>query len=252
MVNFAKSWNSYKKRLLPWILAKYKQNTGNVSLITNSVDDQSVLKQLESLFCALHNAKKCGNADIEQVMESSMGFKLSRQRSNIVDAGLGVFVSSGCITKGNIAAIYPGTVYTPSNAIFFQSIRNSFVFRCKDHIYIDGKDSGLSKYTYKSCAGRDRVGPYELCDITWLTNKLKCPLNVGQYINNQNQEYKANVHYQEFDFPRDFPIHLREFIPNISVNGLECHTSSRTVVLIATRDILKQEELLSTYLTVTS
>ena len=40
---------------------------------------------------------------------------------------------------------------------------------------------------FRSCHGRDRVGPYSLCDNTWLTDWPINPLSVGQYVNNHNK-----------------------------------------------------------------
>lgn len=42
-----------------------------------------------------------------------------------------------------------GTVYMPYEPIFFQSMANSFVFRCIDGLLIDGKDTGLSRTIYR-------------------------------------------------------------------------------------------------------
>lgn len=36
----------------------------------------------------------------------------------------------------------------------------------------------------RSCSGRDRLGPFRLSDITWLTANTENPLAVGQYVNN--------------------------------------------------------------------
>ena len=45
----------------------------------------------------------------------------------------------------------------------------------------------LSSFSYRSCSQRDRIGPYESCDSTWLTPFPVNPLAVGQYVNNQSK-----------------------------------------------------------------
>ena len=79
-----------------------------------------------------------------------------------------------------------GTVYYPTDPIFFQSINNQFMFRCSDGVHIDGKDRGLSKSIFKSCVNRDRFGHHLIADTSWLTPSLVSPLNIGQYVNNRS------------------------------------------------------------------
>ena len=45
--------------------------------------------------------------------------------------------------------LYAGTVYLPQEPLFFQSLRNTFIFRCADGVMIDGNHRGLSKWIYK-------------------------------------------------------------------------------------------------------
>ena len=45
------------------------------------------------------------------------GFELGLRASGIKGAGLGVFVLKGSVRKGQIVALYPGTVYRPSQPI---------------------------------------------------------------------------------------------------------------------------------------
>ncbi|KAK3521322.1 hypothetical protein QTP70_003161 [Hemibagrus guttatus] len=104
--------------------------------------------------------------------------------SSLPGAGLGVFVTRGQVPKGVPVAMYPGTIYQADEPIFFQSIRNPFVFRCIDAVLIDGNDKGLSRLVFKSCSGRDRLGPFHLSDSSWLTLGPENPLAVGQYVNN--------------------------------------------------------------------
>lgn len=37
---------------------------------------------------------------------------------------------------------------------------------------------------FRSCNGRDRLGPLKMSDSTWLTSEFHNPLAVGQYVNN--------------------------------------------------------------------
>lgn len=86
----------------------------------------------------------------------------------------------------------------PGEPLFFPSIGNKYIFRCKDGIHIDGNDRWLSKAIYKSCAARDRFedgSPF--CDTSWLTPHPINPLNVGQYVNNRTRRKENNVIYQE-------------------------------------------------------
>ena len=38
----------------------------------------------------------------------------------------------------------------------------------------------------RSCAGRDKIGPHDIADTSWLTDYVLNPLNVGQIINNSS------------------------------------------------------------------
>ena len=108
----------------------------------------------------------------------SMGFCVHRRPSSVPLAGLGVFVTRGRVPKGTVVAMYPGeshcpiltgslitllvlqrhvfsdapspgTVYEVYEPVFFQSLRNPFVFRCIDGVLVDGNDKGISKLVYK-------------------------------------------------------------------------------------------------------
>ncbi|XP_028661252.2 SET domain-containing protein 9 [Erpetoichthys calabaricus] len=184
-----------------------------------------------------------------EVMLNTLGFCIDRAPSSLPTAGTGVFVTKGSVPKGAMVSMYPGTVYQPYEPVFFQSLYNPFIFRCIDGILIDGNDKGISKTIFRSCLRRDRLGPFLFGDETWLTEQLKNPLAVGQYVNNCTNEKAANVCYQEFDVPADFPVELRQYMPNVnySVDSLR---TLRCVVLVALRDITQGEELFSNYYTV--
>ncbi|XP_028930138.1 SET domain-containing protein 9 isoform X2 [Ornithorhynchus anatinus] len=119
-----------------------------------------------------------------EVLFRTAGFSVARETSSLVSAGKGVFVTKGFVPKGAVVSMYPGTIYQMSEPIFFQSIGNPFIFRCIDGVLIDGNDKGISKAVYRSCSGRDQLGPFKMSDSTWLTSSVQNPLAVGQYVNN--------------------------------------------------------------------
>ncbi|KAM6392166.1 SET domain-containing protein 9 isoform 2-T2 [Rhynochetos jubatus] len=174
----------------------------------------------------------------EEVLFNTLGFSITRDRSSLLSAGTGVFVTKG-------------TVYRKHEPIFFQSLGNPFIFRCIDGVLIDGNDKGLSRSVYRSCSRRDQLGPFHMSDESWLTAALQNPLAVGQYVNNCSHEKAANVCYQEFDVPGYFPVELKQYLPNI-VYSHEIESHPRCVVLVTLRDIKQGEELFSNYYTVVS
>ncbi|GCB64219.1 SET domain-containing protein 9 isoform X1 [Scyliorhinus torazame] len=184
-----------------------------------------------------------------EAMFETLGFIINRATSSLSFAGRGVFVTTGKVPKGTVVCMYPGTIYQQYEPIFFQSVCNSFIFRCIDGVLIDGNDKGISKVIYRSCNGRDRLGPYKTSDATWLSESPVNPLAVGQYVNNCSNEKAANVCYQEFDVPATFPVELRQYIPNVNYGHI-AERPLRCVVLVALRDIEKGEELFSNYYTI--
>ncbi|XP_025110518.1 SET domain-containing protein 9-like [Pomacea canaliculata] len=262
-------WKQYRYRFVPWLAYNLKDRSVRsvpkgdkdklvldeevkmalinfLSAIANSTKDSSI----SSLVCLQSSAEN--NLDL---MHKVLGFKIQRQLSSIPNGGTGVIVTAGFIPAGTVTSLYPGLLYQPHEPIFFQSLGNPFIFRCIDGLLIDGNDKGISRLLYKSCHGRDRLGPFSLCDASWLTNWPINPLAVGQYVNNHNKDFPANVAYQEFDLPFNFPFHLRQYLPNnfYSANVGDAGQQqrlTRLVVLVATRDIHCGEELLSSYFTV--
>ncbi|XP_078658267.1 SET domain-containing protein 9-like [Branchiostoma floridae x Branchiostoma belcheri] len=190
-----------------------------------------------------------------EVMLKTLGFCTERKESSVVGAGRGVFVTRGTVPAKTVVSMYPGTMYYPFEPILLQSIANPFVFRCIDGVFIDGNDCRISKMIYRSCAGRDRIGPYLTCDRSWLTQYPKNPLAVGQYVNNQSAGHPANVAYQEYNIQVDFPFSLRKYLPNIhyspnlQTSGDASYRSLRVVVLVSLRGIEAGEELFSSYFT---
>uniref|UniRef100_H2ZDB2 SET domain-containing protein n=1 Tax=Ciona savignyi TaxID=51511 RepID=H2ZDB2_CIOSA len=244
-------WNIYKYRFLPWVAVNLSR--GDIIPIAQDklISDDDILQQLIVTFTALkerYNRSPIDKAEV--VVNNVLGFQIGQKSSSIKEAGSGVFVTKGNVNTGQVVALYPGTVYLPSDSKFFQSLGNQFMFKCSDNRYIDGKGTGLSKSIFVSCANRDRIGLYEACDTTWIKNTCSCPLNVGQYVNNHTKTKSANVQYQEFDFTSDFPLELRKYIPNVNFDSATDPNFLRSIALISTRDIHSGEELLSSYFTV--
>ncbi|XP_034038767.1 SET domain-containing protein 9 [Thalassophryne amazonica] len=255
---FQTKWKSYRHRFVPWVVLNISKNEKTLRHVTESsqdklVPDEEVSRSLVRLFSALlgidRTAVRADPGGGDPMLEQALGFSIDRRPSTLPFAGTGVFVSSGAVPKGATVAMYPGTVYQPYEPILLQSIRNPFVFRCIDGVLIDGNDKGISKMVYRSCSGRDRVGPFMMSDTSWLTSTPKNPLAVGQYINNCSDEWPANVCYQEYDLPDEFPIEFRQYVPNINYSQ-DTRRPLRCVVLVSLRDITAGEELFSNYYTI--
>ena len=239
--SLTRTWNSYKRRLVPWIMYKTPQNTTHVANEHTPAHQQLLFTNLTRLLRQQTNSA-------EKIPE----FTLCLRKSNIHGAGTGVFVHTGRVSKHQIAAVYPGTVYMPSDPKLFQSLNNPYMFRCQDRVCVDGKPSGLSRSIFRSCGHRDRVGPYEFCDMTWLSEGEVCTgVNVGQFVNNQGgREFPQNVEYREVDVATaELPLELRSALPNVNYCGGHLDYV-RAVVLVATRELEAGEELFADYFTI--
>ncbi|KAL5016575.1 hypothetical protein ScPMuIL_006164 [Solemya velum] len=262
-----RKWKKYRYRFVPWIALHLKDRT--VRSIPKGgkdklVSDGEIKRTLIEFFTSLegHTAgtrrQDVIYMDNLQAMWKTLGFKVERQTSSLSSGGTGVFVTDGHVPKHTVVSMYPGAVYLPGDPLLIQSLGNPFIFRCIDGVLLDGNDKKLSKFVFRSCSGRDRVGPYPVCDNSWLTPYPLNPLAVGQYVNNRSHDISANVAYQEFDIPEDFPFHLRQYIPNVfyrpSVHDEYMDTLGkrlvRVVVLVSVRPIQTGEELFSSYFTV--
>ncbi|XP_059845364.1 SET domain-containing protein 9 isoform X1 [Hypanus sabinus] len=281
-------WKRYKYRLVPWIALNMGRNPRTIRFVPEAsldkiISDSAIEDSLQKLFCALLRGDLCNQAEFlnmlpesirskytailthsqsvketegnhmdfnpEGAMFETFGFIIRRATSSLLSAGRGVFVTTGKVPKGTVVCMYPGTVYQQYEPILFQSICNPFIFRCIDGVLIDGNDKGISKVIYRSCSGRDRLGPCKTSDVTWLTETPANPLGVGQYVNNCSNEKEANVCYQEFDVPKTFPLEFRQYIPNVNYRH-DAERPLRCVVLVALRDIDVGEELFSNYYTI--
>ncbi|XP_062384448.1 SET domain-containing protein 9 isoform X1 [Sardina pilchardus] len=269
-------WKSYRHRFVPWVAVNLKKNERTLRQVTarsedKTVPDVEVSASLVNLFTALlkndttkhevlsllhtsvqsvypQNTSKIQTEPV-RVMLDTLGFCIERGPSSLPLAGTGVFVTEGSVPKGATVAMYPGTVYQVYEPILIQSVGNPFVFRCIDGVLIDGNDKAISKIVYRSCSGRDRMGPLALSDVSWLTDSPENPLAVGQYVNNCSNEKAANVCYQEFDVPEDFPLELHQYLPNVNYSH-DTKRPLRCVVLVSLRDIHCGEELFSNYYTI--
>lgn len=283
MPNFmTRHWRQYRHRFVPWLAINWAQRTKRYAdseesdiVIDTKAIHQSLLHLCETVHksqCTTPTHEASTNRRDEfsmdtfisdqqsylqnlQYVHQHLGFSVERKVSQLVGGGTGVFVTKGTVPKHTLIGLYPGTIYLLHEPLFFQSIRNQFIFRCADGTHIDGNDRGISKFIFKSCVHRDRVFPYWTADGTWLSFWPLNPLAIGQYVNNQSPEYPANVTYQEFDIPEEFPLHLRRYLPYVKYGGPIDHfqlstRSLRAVVLVSLRPIKTGEELFSTYFTV--
>ncbi|XP_029308903.1 SET domain-containing protein 9 [Cottoperca gobio] len=270
---FQNKWKSYRHRFVPWVVLNLSKNEKTLRQVTERskdklVPDEEVSQSLLQLFRVLPRVHGADHWELraaqtpllrqetteedqrgDDAMLQSLGFCIARKPSTLPFAGTGVFVTKGCVPKGATVAMYPGTVYQAYDPILLQSIRNPFVFRCIDGVLIDGNDKGISKMVFKSCSGRDRMGPFMMSDTSWLTSSPQNPLAVGQYVNNCSNESPANVCYQEFDVPDRFPFELWQYLPNVNYSH-DTQRPLRCVALVSLRDITAGEELFSNYYTI--
>ncbi|EDV22269.1 uncharacterized protein TRIADDRAFT_50702 [Trichoplax adhaerens] len=253
MQKVLKWWQNYKYRFVPYLIWKLKDRTIKYIPKENSSTEGLQVKENEICNTLKDESLAMDSQAASMIMMNVCGFTIARKETK--DKGIGVYVSDGYIPPGKVVALYPGTIYQSHDSMLFQSIRNSFMFRCVDGTIIDGKDHGISKAVYMSCTKRDILGHHILNDITWLTSNPVNPMAIGQYINNQSKNSPANVIYHEINFPEDLPLTLYRFIPNVYFRNLtyeeEMGTRKiRMVILISTHPIMKGEELRSSYFTV--
>ena len=60
-----------------------------------------------------------------------------------------MFVSKGSVEKGQMVALYPGTLYFPGEPMLIASFGNQYILRCSDGMLVDGKHTGVSKCIFK-------------------------------------------------------------------------------------------------------
>lgn len=176
-----------------WLQIKRKNTFNQIDrhLRSSNLSSKKLLADLTDLL-ALLEAKS-----MEFPTDSSqwLPYKLRLERSGIENAGLGVHLE-GMIEKGSIVALYPGTIYHPGDPLFLSSLRNAYILRCFDGLFVDGKHFGLSASVFESmykfhcgCCGE------VVADNSWLKHSktmVKNPLAVGQIINNGTLKFPAN------------------------------------------------------------
>lgn len=247
----ANIWKNYRHRFVPWMATNIKtvrrrEVAASADKIATDEDlTNIVLKVTHSLDKTL---RKSLHADTEAVMLNTLGYIIKRSKSRLKGGGTGVVLVQGSARRGDLVALYPGTLYRRFEPLFLPSIGNKFILRCMDGIHIDGNDRHLSKSIYCSCVSRDSFGQYRAADTSWIKKQLVVPWNIGQYVNNGTKECPANVAYQEFDIV-NFPPELDYLLPNIWYSGSRGR-HLRTVALIASRTIEKGDEIFSNYVTI--
>eukprot|EP00092_Neocalanus_flemingeri_P032545 GFUD01035395.1.p1 GENE.GFUD01035395.1~~GFUD01035395.1.p1 ORF type:complete len:269 (+),score=69.68 GFUD01035395.1:58-864(+) len=258
----SQKWSAYKFRFVPWLVFNMTDKTARHSTqMGDRVDQVDVLQSLESIFNSFEQYFSLKD-DLtlydelhdqhQDILRQVAGFSLVRSPSTVPEAGQGVFIGSGLAPAGRVVCLYPGTVYQPYQPVLIQSLTNQFIFRCVDGVHVDGSHGWLSRAIFRSCVGRDQVGLCRVADTSWLTPRPVNPLNVGQFVNNENSLHRANVSYHELDVPHHFPLKLRKFLGNIHFesSAIDGEREMRIVILLALRDICEGEELFSSYMTV--
>jgi len=178
-----------------WLQLKRKNTINPVGdHLCSSVKNLTSMKLLADLTDVLASLEA---KSVEFPKDSSkwLPYELRLERSGIENAGIGVHLY-GVIEKGSIVALYPGTVYQPGDPLFLSSLGNSYVLRCFDGLFVDGKHFGLSASVFKSMYNFHRGSCGEVVgDNSWLKyskTTFKNPLAVGQIINNGTIEITAN------------------------------------------------------------
>ena len=306
----AHKWKNYRHRFLPWLAFNLKSRIVPESVQVNAeVEGRLLNKEIEDclrqILDKLENPCKCVETALiifgrdticrrklfkeygrknREILLKNFGFDLEIKTSAMPGAGKGVFLRQGRVIRGQVVALYPGTIYMPYQPILLPSIKNPYIFRCSDGIFIDGNYRGLSAMIYKSIHGRDRIGSQiPVCDISWLhlrsvmnensaknkdsmndsLNFVINPLNVGQIVNNANPKipgHSANLAYQEVNLivggTKNDPAlehKLLGLLPNAYYKNDIFDTwepfTIKVVALVATVDINQGDELLATYFT---
>jgi len=270
-----KKWQNYKFRLVPWIASDFKYQIDKSQPHETHIDEKFIKASILHFLSELHEAFSTSpgkrlsheqHVKAKKLMLESLGFSLSCQPSNLgPDAGLGVFIDASKfenVKGGTLVGIYPGTFYNPGDPLFLASLGNPYIFRCADGMLLDGNYKGLSGNIFNSLIYRDSIPHVQFfsADNSWIKCHTKPlnPLSIGQIVNNariDSDDYLEtvfpNVTYQEIFFicPTELPSHLLQYLPYAHYSSQSPNaTLLKMVVLIATRDIYKGEELYSSYI----
>lgn len=197
-----------------------------------SISRDAITAQIRPMFDALlnhqsHQRQKrhhtLGLPCVLDLQLQTMGFCLHKYPSSIPEAGHGVKVLRGHVQRGQIVALYPGSVYEPGDPILLQSIRNCFILKRKDGTMIDANDRpfSLSRLIAASIVNREgtallpvseKLNPdnrnrysdndgggglqsYALADRSWLNfyshsrKKVKVELDPLLYIRDDHERY---------------------------------------------------------------
>ncbi|CDS11686.1 hypothetical protein LRAMOSA03949 [Lichtheimia ramosa] len=104
--------------------------------LPNAVDS---VNQITRLLSVIHTTPL--HAHPSETLERKLGFSVYKSASTITGAGQGVFLRGQC-HAGQVVCLYPGTVYMPFEPLLFVSIANSYILKCLDGIFVDGKNTG--------------------------------------------------------------------------------------------------------------
>ena len=309
--NLINKWKNYRHRFLPWLALNLQHRIVPESVqvhhdLKGSISNTEIEHCLKEMMLAFESPcksnesaliifggdslkrrelfEKCGRKNRE-ILLKRFGFDLEIKMSAMPGAGKGVFIKQGRILRGQVVALYPGTIYMPYQPILLPSFKNPYIFRCSDGVFIDGNYKGISAVLYRSIHGRDRIGSQiPICDISWLhllsiindenctnningrninLNMVVNPLNIGQIVNNCNPKipgHLANLAYQEINIKfgeskndtfKDFTV--LGLIPNAYYKNEDFDTQEnlvvKAIVLVAIKDVQHGEELLTTYFT---
>ncbi len=127
---FLSLWKVYRYRFTPWQVLNFDQHAVSLTDQHQSnrleIQDENLLTALKMLFSEFRAPEyawmfrespkrrqefQLCNETNKNILHGQWGFELSLKPSGIPGAGTGVFVQKGCIQKGQVVALYPGTVY---------------------------------------------------------------------------------------------------------------------------------------------
>ena len=148
-MSWSRKWRDYKYRFLPWILFNLRselirsQAKSHLPLKSAESYVQELTLLLSSLTLYDPNFNDHAKKDLISIHEENTkrlfhhsGFRLEVSVSEIPELSktksLGVFLTYGSVSTGQIVALYPGTIYQPNQPLFFQSLNNSYILRCHD------------------------------------------------------------------------------------------------------------------------
>ena len=135
---FQKQWNNYKYRFSPWIAfnlskrAVQYENQIKINHTTANLATEELIQQLSELLSrfiipnyltsfknspARREEFRQIYAKNQDILYCMFGFNLAVADSRTKSAGRGVFVAKGQIQRGQIVALYPGTIYFPHQPI---------------------------------------------------------------------------------------------------------------------------------------